>query len=192
MAETPQTKTEEQEEHGSGRLGDFVRITIMLWAMGIITANYLGYFKGSIDVTFSASLLSSTAASYGLTMNRMGKEKERKRALSLITASQRRHQMTRAFLVLGITLLAAPAHADLRHVMTQSAQISVDQAYSQAKRIGSTYSASGTNIAPSVTDGGVTTSGAIGGLDMSTITSGVPDIVDTNYDVTTAGSAFIQ
>ena len=76
MAETPQTKTEEQEEHGSGRLGDFVRITIMLWAMGIITANYLGYFKGSIDVTFSASLLSSTAASYGLTMNRMGKKKK--------------------------------------------------------------------------------------------------------------------
>ena len=76
MAETPQTKTEEQEEHGNGRLGDFVRITIMLWAMGIITANYLGYFKGSIDVTFSASLLSSTAASYGLTMNRMGKKKK--------------------------------------------------------------------------------------------------------------------
>ena len=48
----------------------------MLWAMAIITANYLGYFKGSIDVTFSASLLSSTAASYGLTMNRLGKKKK--------------------------------------------------------------------------------------------------------------------
>ena len=44
--------------------------------MGIITANDLGYFKGSIDVTYSASLLSSTAASYGLTMNRMGKKKK--------------------------------------------------------------------------------------------------------------------
>ena len=74
MAES--TEKQEQEDHGSGRLGDFVRITIMLWAMGIITANYLGYFKGSIDVTFSASLLSSTAASYGLTMNRMGKKKK--------------------------------------------------------------------------------------------------------------------
>ena len=76
MAETPQTKTEEQEDQDHGWLGDFVRLTIMLWAMGIITANYLGYFKGSIDVTFSASLLSSTAASYGLTMNRMGKKKK--------------------------------------------------------------------------------------------------------------------
>jgi len=74
MAES--TEKQEQEDHSNGRLGDFVRITIMLWAMGIITANYLGYFKGSIDVTFSASLLSSTAASYGLTMNRMGKKKK--------------------------------------------------------------------------------------------------------------------
>ena len=48
----------------------------MLWAMGIITANYLGIFKGSIDVTFSASLLASTASTYGLTMNRTGKKKK--------------------------------------------------------------------------------------------------------------------
>ena len=99
--------------------------------------------------------------------------------------------MTRALLVLGITLAAAlPAQADLRHVMTQSAQISVDQAYSSATRGGTTYSSQGTNVTPSVTDGGVTTNNRIGGLDMSTITSGVPDIVDTNYDVTTAGSAY--
>jgi hypothetical protein len=38
----------------------------------------LGYFKGSIDVTFSASLLASTASTYGLTMNRTGKKKEEK------------------------------------------------------------------------------------------------------------------
>ena len=98
--------------------------------------------------------------------------------------------MTRALFVLGITLLAAPAHADLRHVMTQSAQISVDQAYSSATRGGTTYSSQGSNVTPSVTDGGVTTNNRIGGLDMSTITSGVPDIVDTSYDVTTAGSAY--
>ena len=99
--------------------------------------------------------------------------------------------MTRTLLVLGVTLAAAlPAQADLRHVMTQSAQISVDQAYSSATRGGTTYSSQGTNVTPSVTDGGVTTNNRIGGLDMSTITSGVPDIVDTNYDVTTAGSAY--
>ena len=78
MAETPQAKTEDHDEQGHGWLGDLVRITIMLWAMGIITANYLGYFKGSIDVTFSASLLASTASTYGLTMSRTGKKKEEK------------------------------------------------------------------------------------------------------------------
>jgi len=76
MAETKETQGQEQEEQDHGWLGDFVRITIMLWAMAIITANYVGYFKGQIDVTFSASLLSSTAASYGLTMNRTGKKKK--------------------------------------------------------------------------------------------------------------------
>ena len=76
MAETKETQGQEQEDQGHGWLGDFVRITIMFWAMAIITANYIGYFKGQIDVTFSASLLSSTAASYGLTMNRSAKKKK--------------------------------------------------------------------------------------------------------------------
>ena len=76
MAESNDAQGQEQEDHSNGWLGDLVRITIMLWAMAIITANYVGYFKGQIDVTFSASLLSSTAASYGLTMNRTGKKKK--------------------------------------------------------------------------------------------------------------------
>ncbi len=76
MAESKEAQSQEQEDHSNGWLGDLVRITIMLWAMAIITANYVGYFKGQIDVTFSASLLSSTAASYGLTMNRTGKKKK--------------------------------------------------------------------------------------------------------------------
>jgi|TARA_R100000030_G_scaffold48811_1_gene36810 hypothetical protein len=98
--------------------------------------------------------------------------------------------MKRTLLVLGITLLAAPAQADITHRLTQSAQISIDQAYSSAQRIGSTYSASGTNVTPSVTSGGTTTSGAIGGLNLGSLTSGVPAMVDTDYAVTTAGSAF--
>ena len=81
MAETKETQGQEQEDQGHGWLGDLVRITIMLWAMGIITANYLGYFKGSIDVTFSASLLASAASTYGLTMNRTGKKKEEKNVI---------------------------------------------------------------------------------------------------------------
>jgi len=81
MAETKETQGQEQEDQDHGWLGDFVRITIMLWAMGIITANYLGYFKGSIDVTFSASLLASTASTYGLTMNRTGKKRDEKNVI---------------------------------------------------------------------------------------------------------------
>jgi len=81
MAETKEAQTQEQENQDHGWLGDFVRITIMLWAMGIITANYMGFFKGSIDVTFSASLLASTASTYGLTMNRTGKKKEDKNVI---------------------------------------------------------------------------------------------------------------
>jgi hypothetical protein len=81
MAETKETQGQEQEDQGHGWLGDLVRITIMLWAMGIITANYLGYFKGSIDVTFSASLLASTASTYGLTMNRTGKKRDEKNVI---------------------------------------------------------------------------------------------------------------
>ena len=81
MAETQQNKTEEQEDHSNGWLGDFVRLTIMIWAMGVITANYLGMFKQSIDVTFSASLLSSTAASYGLSVGRNGQKKKEEKSV---------------------------------------------------------------------------------------------------------------
>ena len=83
MAETKETKSEEQEDHSTGWLGDFVRLTIMVWAMGVITANYLGIFKQSIDVTFSASLLSSTAASYGLSVGRNGQKKKEEKSVSL-------------------------------------------------------------------------------------------------------------
>ncbi len=93
--------------------------------------------------------------------------------------------MTRTLLVLGITLLAVPAQAQITHRLVQSAQVSVDQAYSSAKRIGSTYSASGSNVTPSVTSGSTTTSGAIGGLNLGSLTTGVPAMVDTNYAVTT-------
>ena len=41
-----------------------------------MTANYYGAFKQSIDVTFSASLLSSMAASYGLSVGKNGAKKK--------------------------------------------------------------------------------------------------------------------
>ena len=58
-----------------------------------------------------------------------------------------RHQMTRALLVLGITLAAAlPAKADITHKIQSSVQLQVDGAASQASRIGSTLAFSGSNV----------------------------------------------
>ena len=54
--------------------------------------------------------------------------------------------MTRALLVLGITLAAAlPAKADITHKIQSSVQLQVDGAASQASRIGSTLAVSGSN-----------------------------------------------
>ena len=83
MAESKEAQSQEQEDHSNSWLGDFVRLTIMIWAMGVITANYLGIFKQSIDVTFSASLLSSTAASYGLSVGRNGQKKKEEKNVNL-------------------------------------------------------------------------------------------------------------
>ena len=91
------------------------------------------------------------------------------------------------FLIL--LLFASPVQADMRHSITTSAKIQVDAAYSSAERIGTTYSVTGNNITPSTTVGGTTTSGAIGGLTADSVTSGVPAIVDTDFTITTSGSA---
>ena len=91
------------------------------------------------------------------------------------------------FLIL--LLLASPVQADMRHSITTSAKIQVDAGYSSAERIGTTYSVTGNNITPSTTVGGTTTSGAIGGLTADSVTSGVPAIVDTDFTITTSGSA---
>ena len=92
--------------------------------------------------------------------------------------------------LLILLLLAAPVHADVRHSIKSSATITLDPAYSSATRIGSTYSVSGSNVTPSKTISGTTTSGAIGGLNIGSVTAGVPAFIDTDFTVTTAGSAF--
>ena len=72
--------------------------------------------------------------------------------------------MKKLFLLL---FLAAPsANADLTHSITSSAQLQVTAAVTQAERIGSTFSISGTGV--DVTDG--TTAGT---LSAGTISSGV-------------------
>ncbi len=73
MAET--TEKQEQDDSNS-RLGDVVKIVLLSWSMAILTANYLGVFKQSLDPTYPASILSGTAASFGLAVGNNRKKKE--------------------------------------------------------------------------------------------------------------------
>lgn len=67
---------EQQEQENSSRLGDLVKIVLLTWSMAILTANYLGVFKQSLDPTYPASILSGTAASFGLAVGSNRKKKE--------------------------------------------------------------------------------------------------------------------
>ena len=87
--------------------------------------------------------------------------------------------MKKALMAFGMLLMAAPAHADITHKISTSVQLTVDAAASQATRIGSTYSVSGSNV--SATLGGLTAPGSTTAA--ATMNSGT-------YTQTTAGSAF--
>ena len=86
--------------------------------------------------------------------------------------------MKKASLLFGMLLMAAPAHADITHKISSSVQLTVDAAASQATRLGSTYSVSGSNV--SATLGGLT---APSGSAAATMNAGT-------YSQTTDGSAF--
>ena len=78
--------------------------------------------------------------------------------------------------------IAAPARADLTHRMTSSTQLQVNGAYTDATRIGSTYTVSGSNIK-------VATDAHFGKMTAGTATAAATLDVGA-YDVNTAGSAF--
>ena len=94
--------------------------------------------------------------------------------------------------LLALLLLFSPSVAlvDITQKFTTSAQITVDMPYSVTNKLGTTYSISGNNITPSVTVGDTTTSGKIGGINLATLNSGVPAMIQTDKSITTAGSAF--
>jgi hypothetical protein len=87
--------------------------------------------------------------------------------------------MKKAALLFGMLLMAAPANADLITKHSTSVQLTVDAAASQATRLGSSYSVSGSNV--SATLGGLTA--PVSATDAATMNSGT-------YTQTTAGSAF--
>ena len=89
-----------------------------------------------------------------------------------------------------IFVLSAPAYADIKQEFVTSAQITVDMPYVVTNKVGTTYSLSGNNITPSVTIGDTTTSGKIGGINIGSLTDGVPAMIQTDTSVTQAGSAF--
>ena len=78
--------------------------------------------------------------------------------------------------------VVAPARADLTHRMTSSTQLQVNGAYTDATRIGSTYTVSGSNIK-------VATDAHFGKLTAGTATAAATLDVGA-YDVNTAGAAF--
>ena len=96
--------------------------------------------------------------------------------------------MKHTLLVLGITLLAAPAQADLTHRLSSSVQLDVGAASSRAIRVGNSYSISGSGVDTSVTAGGNTTADALGGLGAAT--NGVNAITIPDATQKTAGNAF--
>ena len=87
--------------------------------------------------------------------------------------------MNKLFLFL---FLAAPASADMTHNITTSTQLSVNGAYTDANRIGSTYAVSGSNIK-------VADDAHFGKLTAGTATTAATLDVGA-YDVNTAGAAF--
>ena len=82
--------------------------------------------------------------------------------------------------MLGLT---APAHADMTHKISSSVQLNVQSAATQATRIGSTYTVSGSGVA--TTDG--TTANTISA---GTITSGVMSPGNIAATQVTSGNAF--
>ena len=93
--------------------------------------------------------------------------------------------MTRALLVLGITLVATmPARADLTHRISSSIQLDVGGASTRAVRVGNSYSISGTGV--DTTDG--TTAGVVGGLGAHT--NGVNALTTVTASQSTDGNAF--
>ena len=81
-----------------------------------------------------------------------------------------------------IFLLSSPVYADLSHSITTSTQLTVNGAYTDASRIGSTYAVSGSNIK-------VATDQHFGKLTAGTATTAATLDVGA-YDINVVGSAF--
>ena len=87
-------------------------------------------------------------------------------------------------------LSPSSAFAEITAKYVTSAQISIDSPYVITNAAPSTYSISGNNVTTSTGTGDSVVTNAIGGLNLGSLSNGVPALVNTNKTVTTAGSAF--
>ena len=85
---------------------------------------------------------------------------------------------------------ATPSYAEITAKYVTSAQISIDSPYVITNAAPSSYSISGNNVTTSTGTGDSIVTNGIGGLNLGSLSNGVPALVNTNKTVTTAGSAF--
>ena len=98
--------------------------------------------------------------------------------------------MIKKLFALLVFLSPSSAFADITAKYVTSAQISIDSPYVITNAAPSSYSISGNNITTSTGTGDSVVTNAIGGLNLGSLSNGVPALVNTNKTVTTAGSAF--
>ncbi len=86
-----------------------------------------------------------------------------------------------------MSLMTAPAYADVTHKLSSSVQLTVDAAATNVQRVGTTYSVSGNNVTTQYTPSGGSATSSIGSL---TVSSGVGAIPSLTATQATAGESF--
>ena len=96
--------------------------------------------------------------------------------------------MKKLALLLGMSLLTAPAYADITHRLSSSVQLNVNSAATQMTRIGNTFTTSGSGVNSDI-GGGTSLDNKLGGL--GTLSSGVASSPSLpTITQATAGEAF--
>ena len=94
--------------------------------------------------------------------------------------------MKKLLIPFAFLLASSPVQADMIHRITTSAEARIDNAFSTASRIGSSYSVTGTNIQV-----GTANSDVFGGLTPGNgTTTAASQKANANYKIHTDGSAF--
>ena len=85
---------------------------------------------------------------------------------------------------------ATPSYAEITSKFVTAASFSIDSPYVITNAAPSSYSISGNNITTSTGTGDSIVTNGIGGLNLGSLSSGVPSLIQTNKTVSNASSAF--